>query len=65
MTQATRTTQDSADAPTLYVALELSKNSWKLGFSDAHLGGERESRLTRPPSCGRIRLKARPASGSS
>jgi transposase len=34
MTQATRKTQDSAEDKTLYVALELSKKSWKLAFSD-------------------------------
>ncbi len=34
MTQTTRSTQDSADDRTLHVALELSKTSWKLAFSD-------------------------------
>jgi transposase len=34
MHQATRKTQDSAEGQNLYVALELSKKSWKLAFSD-------------------------------
>jgi transposase len=34
MDQATRTFQDSAKHEMLYVAMELSKKSWKLAFSD-------------------------------
>ena len=34
MTQTTQPTQDSADDRSLHVALELSKTSWKLAFSD-------------------------------
>jgi hypothetical protein len=34
MTEATRKTQDSAEARYLCVSLELSKKSWKPAFSD-------------------------------
>jgi hypothetical protein len=46
MTQTTRTTQDSAEIRALYVSLELSKNSWKLAFSD---GPARRPRVVTVP----------------
>jgi len=46
MTQATRKIQDSAKKQVLYVALELSKKSWKLGFSD---GGASRARVVSVP----------------
>ena len=42
MTQTTRQIQDNADDRSLHVALELSKTSWKLAFSD---GGVRRPRV--------------------
>ena len=42
MTQTTRQSQDTTEGHALYVALELSKSSWKLGFSD---GGMRRPRV--------------------
>lgn len=42
MTQATRTTQDSAEEKSLYASLELSKKSWKQEFSD---GSSRQPRV--------------------
>jgi transposase len=47
MTQATRTTQDSAETRTLNVSLELSKRSWKLAFSD---GSARRPRVVAVPA---------------
>jgi len=47
MTQATRKRQDSAEEKTLYVALELSKKSWKLAFSD---GSARRPRVVAVPA---------------
>ena len=47
MTQTTWQDQQTAEDHALYVALELSKASWKLGFSD---GGAR--RLLDPPGVG-------------
>ena len=41
-TQVPQETNDSANAPTLYMALELSKKLWKLAFSD----GEKKRRVT-------------------
>lgn len=42
MRQTTRQCEDTVDAKVLYVALELSKASWKLAFSD---GGARRARV--------------------
>ena len=42
MTQTTEQTRDTTDDRALYVALELSKASWKFGFSD---GGARRPRV--------------------
>ena len=42
MIQTSRPPQDTVEAKPLYVALELSKTSWKLAFSD---GGARPPRL--------------------
>ena len=42
MTQTSQQTQDSAEERTVHVALELSKTSWKLAFSD---GGVRRPRV--------------------
>jgi transposase len=47
MTQATRKSQDNAEDRTLYVALELSKKSWKLAFSD---GSARRPRVVAVPA---------------
>ncbi len=47
MAQATRTTQDSARGQALNFALELSKRSWKLAFSD---GSARRPRLVTIPA---------------
>jgi transposase len=47
MTQATRKSQDNAEDKTLYVALELSKKSWKLAFSD---GSARRPRVVAVPA---------------
>lgn len=47
MTEATRKTQDSPEAKSLYMSLELSKKSWKLAFSD---GGRRRPRVVTVPA---------------
>lgn len=47
MAQATRKTQDNSDGKALYVALELSKKSWKLAFSD---GSARRPRVVTVPA---------------
>lgn len=47
MTRVTRSTQDTEKNEVLYVSLELSKKSWKLGFSD---GGSRRPRVVTVPA---------------
>ena len=42
MTQMSRPSQDLVEEKPLYIALELSKSSWKLAFSD---GGARRPRV--------------------
>jgi transposase len=41
-TQVPQETNDNANAPTLYMALELSKQLWKLAFSD----GKKKRKVT-------------------
>ncbi len=47
MVQTTQGTQDTAEERALYVALELSKSSWKLAFSD---GRTRQPRVVSMPA---------------
>lgn len=47
MDQATRTNQDSPGAKSLYVSMELSKKTWKLGFSD---GSAQRARVVTVPA---------------